>query len=90
MATFGDGWAYQGQSFFLNLLGETQRFLLLLLLKSLPPKVAILGHQSEKNLFRNRESRTMASAKLADQKGSGPMPGELGTLRSVQLAYNPE
>jgi hypothetical protein len=43
-----------------------------------------------KNLFRNRESKTMSSAELADQKGPGQMRGEMGTLSSVQLASNPE
>jgi len=53
-------------------------------------KVAILGYRREKrsffisnNLFRNRKSRTMASAKLADQKGPEQMRAETGKLRSL-------
>jgi len=52
--------------------------------------VAILGYRREKrsffirnNLFRNRKSRTMASAKLADQKGPEQMRAETGKLRSL-------
>jgi hypothetical protein len=42
------------------------------------------------NFFRNRESRTIASAELADQKRPGQMRGEMGTLRSVHPAQPPE
>jgi hypothetical protein len=59
--------------------------------------VAILGYRREKrsffirnNLFRNRKSRTMASAKLADQKGPEQMRAETRKLRSVHPPHNPE
>jgi hypothetical protein len=59
--------------------------------------VAILGYRREKrsffirkNLFRNRKSRTMASAKLAEQKGQEQMQAETGKLRSIHPPQNPE
>jgi len=59
--------------------------------------VAILGYRREKrsffihkNLFRNRKSRTMASAKLADQKGLEQMRAETGKLRSIHPPKTPK
>ena len=59
--------------------------------------VAMLGYRREKrsfcirtNLFRNKKSRTMASAKQASQKGPEHMWAETGKLRSVHPPQNPE
>jgi hypothetical protein len=59
--------------------------------------IAILGYRREKrsffirkNLFRNRKSRTMSFAKLADQKGPERMQAETGKLSPVHPPHNPE